>query len=262
MPPTPPAPMESLATFRLPSTDALAGTALDLRLEGGGRLLLEVGERTAAWQADGRDWAGSGDDPVDVVEAAPGTFFIDVDFTEFVRAQEAVTVVVAPATGWALVIHQERFHPEETWSRGPEIRHEFTAARIHGVEQTGDAPAPTRDLIGRRHLYRYSPKNLYEHIYINSQKFVGHNVSTTGTPGRADCHLITHYRFADDVYVVGWREYDSGSAMVALLDLDALRTTAKVLHPEGFLHAVSRGIGGHIIPVGESPDYPDGLQPI
>lgn len=261
MPLPPAAPMEPLSLNRLPSTDALSGTVLALDLVDGGTLELAIADERIRWIAAGVDWAGEGDDPSDVVEAAPGVYLIDVDFEQFERGTEAVTVVADVAGGWALVAHQERFHPEQTWSRGPEVTHTFAAARIRGAVQSGEQPAPTRELIGHRHLYRYSPRNVYEHIYINSGAMCGHNVNTMGTPGRADCHPASYHRIRDGVYLVGWREYDSAAGMLAVIDLGAGQATGKVLHPEHFLRSVSRPFGGPIIWAGAAPDYPDGLEP-
>lgn len=254
-------PPESLAAFRLPSTDALDGRAFTLSLTGGGEIALKFTEPgRAEWIAGGVQWAGSGIDPVDVVEVASGTYFIDVDFG--VPALESVTIILREPTGWALVVHQRRFHPEETWSRGPEVTQEFTVGRIVGSEQVGEAPATTRDLIGKRHFYRYSPSNLYEHIYLNSRKFCGHNVHTFGTPGRADCHPATYYKIDENLYVFAWREYDSAVAMVSFLNMTTLRATAKAHAPEHFLRSSNRAIGGHIIPATGDATYPDGLEPL
>ena len=256
------APRESLAANRLPSTDALRGIELILDLVDGGSFRCAIGDGSAAWTATGTRWHGDGNDPVDVVEAAAGVFFIDIDFTDFSRMLEAVTIVWDRAAGSALVVRQRRFHPEETWSRGPEVVHEFFPARVAGAELQGELPAPTRDLVGRRHLYRYSPNNLYEHIYLNSQKFCAHNVSTFGTPGRADCHPVSYFRIRDGVYVVAWREYDSAVGMVTVLDLEAGRSTGKAHDPEHFLRSVSRPFGGYLTEVDTVVDYPDGLRPL
>lgn len=261
MPLTTSGPMEPLSMNRLASSQVLAGTSLILELEGGGRVQVHFGAQTVQWTASDVDWAGSGEDPCDVVEVRPGVCFIDIDFQEFTRALEALTIVTDATTGWALVIHQERFHPEQTWSRGPEVRHVVSAARIDGAVQRGPAPAVTRDLIGQRHLHRYSTHNVYEHIYLSSTTMCGHNVRTIGTPGRADCHPLQMYRMALQLYVVAWREYDSAAAMIALLDLDALQITGKVLDPEHFLRSANRAFGGPIIPVGHAPAYPVGLEP-
>jgi hypothetical protein len=214
-------PGPDLRALRLPSTDALNGQSFAL-------------EYDMALRIDG-SW--------DVVEIAAGTYFADVDRP----GHEALTVVLSVATGWALVVHQRR-DPTVT-GRGPAAAHTFTAARIAGCERSGPPPAPTRDLIGRWHRYRYSPGNLYEHIYVSENRFVSHNVATKGTPDRADCHPVSYWKVAPGLYLIGWREFDSQASMVMVENLHDLRVTGKALHPASDAESVSIPIGGVILPV-------------
>jgi len=204
-------------------------------------------------------WANAGEGPADVVQVAPETWMVDVDCAR--PALDSLVVVAAKATGWAIVVHQSRFHPRETWSRGPAVVQTFAAARIAGGEQHGPLPAPTRDLIGARHLLRYDRNNLYEHVYLNSERFCSHNVHTRGTPGRADCHPASYWKLADGLYVFAWREYDSAAAMVFTYNLNDLRATGMAHAPDTFMRSENRPIGGHILPVTETVSYPDGLTP-
>jgi len=236
-----------LAAYRLPSSDALHGRQVDLiAADGGdGRLTLRIDGHAATWLAEGVRWgAGQCTDPCDVVEVAPGTYFADIDVTE--PAHDALTVVLSFATGWALVVHQRR-DPRAT-GRGPAASHTFMTAALGG-QQAGPPPAPTRDLVGRWHRYRYSPGNLYEHVYISGERFVSHNVDTQNTGDRADCHPVSCYKFAPDLYMVTWREFDSQASMVMIEDLAQLRATGKALHPVSADRSASRPIGGHILPV-------------
>jgi hypothetical protein len=155
----------------------------------------------------------------DVVEIAPGTYFADVDLP----GHEALTVVLSLATGWALTVGQRR---------DPAV--------------TGRGPAS--DLVGRWHRYRYSPGNLYEHIYISDDRFVSHNVATEGTPDRADCHPVSYWKVAPGLYLIAWREFDSQASMVMAENLEDLRVTGKVLHPASPASSVSVPIGGVILP--------------
>lgn len=49
-------------------------------------LTVELSGAAARWTAEGVDWAGPGEDVAAVVEAAPGVFFIDVDFADDVSS--------------------------------------------------------------------------------------------------------------------------------------------------------------------------------
>jgi hypothetical protein len=216
-----------LAAFRLPGTGALDGQKVTLVFEDGGALELQITSRD------------------DVVEVAPGAFFIDRGVAD--QPHEALTVVLSYVTGWALVVHQRR-DPSVT-GRGPAASHTFSPARIAGQDQSGPAPAPTRDLVGRWHRYRYSPQNLYEHIYVSGERFVSHNVDTQNTGDRADCHPVSYYQVAPDLYVVTWREFDSQASMVMVENLDQLQATGKALHPVSADRSAAIPIGGRILPV-------------
>ncbi len=244
-----------LAALRLPSSDALDGQSVTLELEGGGTLALRFDGPAASWAAEGVPWSGQGTDRCDVVEVAPGTYFADIDVAE--PAHDALTVVLSEVTGWALVIHQRR-DPQRgaDGARGPAAEHSFRAGRIAGRQQDGPPPAPTDDLVGRWHRYRYSQDNLYEHVYISRDRFVSHNVDTQNTRDRADCHPVSYYKFGPGLYVVTWREFDSQASMVMIENLEQLQVTGKALHPVSADHSVSRPIGGIILPA--EVTFPDG----
>jgi MoaF C-terminal domain/MoaF N-terminal domain len=267
---------EPLAEYRLASTEALSSRELTVELTDGGTIHVSFRPSgTVAWRAEeaawfgGAEdpeapavtpWSGGGEDPYDAVEVAPWTYFVAIDFAR--PGLESLTLVLRESTGWALAIHQRRFHPEQTWSRGPAVTQTFLPARIAGREQTGPPPASTRELIGARHLYRYDRHNLYEHVYLSSEKFCAHNLHTTHTPGRADCHPASYHKIDDGLYVFGWREYDSAAAMLVFYNMETLLATGMVHAPETFTRSVNRHLGGHIIPVTSHLDYPDGLEPL
>jgi MoaF C-terminal domain len=211
-----------LAFYRLPRSTALDGQRFELDLSSRDRLVLDI---DASW---------------DVVEVAPGTWFADKD----TGPHQAQTAILSLATGWGLVIGQRR--DPAVSGRGPAVTHSFRTGLIG--EPAGDPPAPTRDLVGRWHRYRYSPADLYEHIYVSGDRFVSHNVDTVHTSDRADCHPVSYYKVAPDLYLVAWREFDSQASMIMAENLSQFRATGKVLHPESAASSVSRPIGGFILP--------------
>jgi len=236
----------NLTAFRLPNTDALEGRAVALELLDGGSLELCFRGPVVEWRADAVSWAGHGTDGYGAVEVEPAAFFVDIDVST--PAHDGLSLIFSDATGWALAIHQRRY-PTAAGSRGPAVRHTFATGRLADRDQVGPAPAPTRDLVGRWHRYRYSPDNLYEHIYISADRFVSHNVDTQFTPDRADCHPVSYYRFGPDLYVVTWREFDSQVAMVMVENLRERTVTGKALHPASAERSMSMPVGGCILPV-------------
>ena len=232
----------NLAEFRLPSTAALGGSRFRLPLTEGGTVSLEFDTNgNADWHASGVPWAGSGSDAYDAVEVVPEIFFIDIDFE--VPPLEALTLLLAPARGHALLVHQSR-----TPRGNPAVAQTFLAASIDGVSRVGPAPVPTTDLMGHWHRMRYSPENLYEHVYVSNSRMFAHNLRTQNTPGRADCHDASYWRFSENLYLIGWREKDSEAGMILCEDLAARRATGKVLHPISNERSGSVPIGGYIYP--------------
>lgn len=232
----------NLAQFRLPSTAALGGLRFRLSLREGGAVSLELAAGGKIdWHASGVPWADSGSDAYDAVEVAPEIFFIDIDFEA--RPLEALTLLLAPGRGHALLVHQSR-----TPRANPAVAQTFLAASIDGVPPVGPAPVPTTDLMGRWHRMHYSPENLYEHIYVSDSRMFSHNLRTQNTSGRADCHDASYWRFSENLYLIGWREKDSEAGMILCEDLSTRRATGKVLHPIANDRAGSVPIGGYVYP--------------
>ena len=118
----------------------------------------------------------------------------------------------------------------------------------------------SRDLIGKRNLYRYSPHHLYEHVYISSERYAWQCVQGVQR-GHGDMDMSTVWKFADGLYLFCFREFRIAVASVWLHDLGyQLMTTGVFLGINGDGEAEHSRAGGHIYPIG-SVDYPD-VQPV
>lgn len=202
---------------RLPAGETLAGTRLTLRLADG-ELVLDLGERgelrlTRPGRAPSVGW-------YELVEARPDAHFLTVT-DEQDRLWSAV-VMTSTATGRALVV-ESRIAPEPTPGR-PRVSQTFAVADVAGRAATGEVPGPTRDLIGWRALYRYSPHHLYEHVYLSSERYAWQCLAGEQR-GHGDVDLATTYKLADGLYVFTFREFVIPVAATWLYDLDAMRTT-------------------------------------
>ena len=101
-----------------------------------------------------------------------------------------------------------------------------------GGDVTGEAPGPSRDLIGKRNIYRYSPAHLYEHVYMSSERYMWQCLQGVQR-GHGDVDLSTVWKFDDGLYLFCFREFKIAVASVWLHDLGyALRTTGIFLGPE------------------------------
>jgi NAD(P)-dependent dehydrogenase (short-subunit alcohol dehydrogenase family) len=256
-----------LAGNRLPSTTALAGKTLDFKLDEGGSARL-------AFDADGAcRWRGlpglglpqEGTAKADVVEAAPGTLFIDLLLDGVER--ETVTLAVHQPRRRALFVATamgERVPQAEGRVRHAvttRFRQRFTPAVLEapGVV-SGEAPALSRDLIGTRALYVYGPETVYEHVYMNSGWYA-YNSILGMRRGDAGCDEVTVYKLADNVLVLAWREVLIDIGAVFIYDMAGLRTTGKAWGtPSGEAQVRNIPAGAHILPLGRT-GYPQGMEP-
>ena len=243
-------------TFRLPNAD-LDGTRLRIGLDGGSAIELAFGPETVEWSASG-DFATDGTltDPYDAVRVRADVVFVNLPIES--REREAITIVYSETTHRALVTRS--VIAEEEVAGEPRVGQTFWAGTTDRGEATGEAPGPSRDLIGKRNLYRYSPFHLYEHVYISSERYAWQCVQGVQR-GHGDMDLSTVWKFADGLYLFCFREFRIAVASVWLHDLGyQLKTTGIFLGITGDGRAEHSRAGGHIYPIG-SVDYPD-VQPV
>lgn len=252
---------DGIATNRLPRSAALAGSTFSITLADGSAL--DLGFRdgsTVDWSDTAGPRAGdSGHDWYEAIEVTPDVVFLDLTFDD--RPVEARTLIVNTATRRVLsvlsVIGAEGETPGE-----PRVKQEFLAGVLGdpAIPAEGDEPAPTRDLIGRRTLQRYSPNHLYEHTYLSSERYCWQCLEGVQR-GHGDCDLATTYRFAENQYVFTFREFRIPVASVFFFDFDGLRSTGKFLGITGDGRVSNSPSGSFIIPL-NAAEYPEGVAPV
>ena len=238
-------------TFRLPNV-SLAGTAVALTLDDGSAFSLSFDSVAVTWTG----FDASGTDPYDAVAVRDDVVFVNIPLES--REREAITVVYSTSTRRATVVRSRI--AAEALPGEPQVGQEFWAATVDGGEPTGETPGPSRDLIGKRNVYRYSPHHLYEHVYVSSQRYAWQCLEGVQR-GHGDMDLSTVWKFADGVYLFCFREFRIAVASVWLHDLGyQLMTTGIFLGLNGDGDAEHSRGGGHIYPLG-SVAYPD-VQPV
>ncbi len=241
-------------TYRLPNTD-LDGTSLRITLDDGTALALDFGAETVSWSATG-GYEASGTDPYDAVAVREDVVFVNLPLTS--REREALTIVYSTTTHRALAALSHI--SDEDVEGTPRVTQRFWAGVTDGGAPTGEAPAPSRDLIGKRNVYRYSPHHLYEHVYVSSQRYAWQCLEGVQR-GHGDMDLSTVWTFADGLYLFCFREFRIAVASVWLHDLGyQLMTTGIFLGLNGAGESEHSRGGGHIYPLG-SVSYPD-VQPV
>jgi hypothetical protein len=234
---------------RLPRTDALAGTSL--AIAGQVRLDFRTGDEVSWRREDG----STGADWYEAVEIRPDVHYLCIkDAAQPLRAS---VLVVNRSSGRTLTVTSV-IAAEPTPGR-PRVDQTFVPGVVEGAAITGDPPGPTRDLIGLRALYRYSPNHLYEHVYLSSERYAWQCL-VGEQRGHADVDLATTWALGDDLYVFTFREFVIPVAATWLYDLRAMRTTGTFVGLGGDGTAMVAPGGARITSLGRV-DYPD-EQPV
>jgi hypothetical protein len=237
---------------RLPATAALAGTRQVIETDGGGRVGLEfVSADRVRWSEDGR----SGEDWYEAVEKRPGVFFVTRTYAG--TPLRASVLVIDAGRGRSLAI-ESHIAPQPTPGR-PRVGQIFRPGVLAGTAARGKPAEPTRDLIGWRALYRYSPNHLYEHVYLSSERYAWQCL-VGEQRGHGDVDLATTWSLGDGLYVFTFREFLIPVAATWLYDLDAMRTTG-VFFGLGGSGAAQCAPGGALITELGRVAYPD-EQPV
>lgn len=242
-------------TYRLPDA-SLAGHQVSISLDGGTSLRLAFEESTVTWSATGELDAPEAVDPYEAVAVRDDVTYVNLPLTS--QERTAVTVVYSLRTRRALAVLSRI--GEQAVEGVPQVTQDFWAGTVDGGEASGEAPGPSRDLIGKRNVYRYSPHHLYEHVYLSSQRYSWQCLEGVQR-GHGDTDLSTVWKFEHGIYLFCFREFRIAVASVWLHDLGyQLRTTGSFLGLTGTGSAEHSRAGGHIYPLG-SITYPD-AQPV
>ena len=242
-------------TFRLPNV-SLAGTELGLTLNDGSTIALSFAADSVTWSASGALEASNSADPYDAVAVRESVLFVNLPLTS--RERESLTIVYSTATHRAVVTHSQIGEHDREGT--PRVHQTFWSAVTDGGTATGEVPAPSRDLIGMRNIYRYSPEHLYEHVYVSSQRYAWQCLEGVQR-GHGDMDLSTVWKFDDGLYLFCFREFRIAVASVWLHDLGyQLMTTGVFLGLNGAGESEHSRGGGHIYPLG-TVKYPD-AQPV
>ena len=208
---------------RLPSTDELVGESFLITPKSGVAMALtfEASDRLR-WSSA----AERGEDWYEAVKVGPDVYFIDMTFKS--KPREALTAIVNRSTRRVLTIRS--IVREEKVEGEPQVTQDFQPGVLGDadVPPTGPEPAPTRDLIGLRAFYRYSPNHLYEHIYLSSERY-GWQCLVGEQRGHGDTDLATTYKFDERQYVFTFREFIIPVASVFFYNWDDMRSTGKFL---------------------------------
>jgi hypothetical protein len=210
-----------MATHRLPQTSALVQSKMKITLDSGAAFDLDFVDRNqVAWKNGGE----GGTDWCEAVEVAPKTYFIDMTFSQ--KPRETQTFIVSTETRQTLGIRS--IIREGDIGKEPRAVHILTPGQIGDtkIPPTGRKPAPTRDLFGLRAIYTYNPGQVFEHAYLNAERYCWHCV-VGPLKGQADVEKCSIYKWDDNQYIFCWREFGLPVSTVFFYDWYQMRSTGK-----------------------------------
>ena len=208
-------------TNRLPATEALTGSSYKIGFDDGRALTLAFANGKVRW-SEGED----GDtDKAEVIEVAPKTYFVEIVFAS--RPKEAETLILNTETRRVLSIYSVVRDLKESVGE-PQVAQIFRPGVIEGGAASGPVPHETRDLIGLRAHFTYSPNHVYEHTYLSSGRYAWQCLVGVQR-GHGDVDLTTTYKFDDNLYVFTFREFKIAVASTFLYNFNDMRSTGKFL---------------------------------
>ena len=253
---------------RLPASDALAGRTFSIALKSPSSLdrpkwpvampKLEFtftcqDKHNLTWGDD----ASGGKKWYEAILVAPDVYFLDTTL----NAQSALTLIMNLRTRRVLsilsVVREEGKHPGE-----PRVAQGFFPGVLEGgaVSPASPEPAPTRDLVGLRAFYVYSPHHTYEHLYLSSERYAWQCLVGVQR-GHGDVDLATTYKFDEHQYVFTFREFKIPVASVFFYNFDDMRSTGKFLGVTG-KGAVENNPAGAFIEKASMTFYRKGAEPV
>jgi hypothetical protein len=247
---------------KAPHSLDLVGREVAVVDERGTRIVHRFNEHTVDWEYQ----PGAGDpteaaaktDAYEAVKVDEELYY--VQFHHEYLPNEAVTLVLDFRSGHALaVISVILPEPEAGKTRVQQI---FVPSQIEGIELSGEAPAPTTTLIGRRVQWVYSPVHAYEHIYLSPQWYTWQCLAGPER-GLADTDENSVWQIRPGIYVFAWREKVIPCASVTIAD----HRDARAIRSHGVLFGLDEsgevpthftfGAHGRLISVTVHPDEYD-----
>lgn len=245
-----------IVTNRLPRTIALATAKFEFAFDDGRELKLQFGDPVLVnWD----DNHSQGIDNYEAICVAPDTYFVDLTFAK--TAKEAETIIFNTKSGRVLSIRSEvreaGAHPGE-----PRVAQIFRVGAIVDptLSPSGFVPCPSRDLIGLRAHYTYSPNHVYEHTYLSSERYAWQCLVGVQR-GHGDVDLTTTYKFSEDQYIFTFREFIIPVASTFFYNFKDERSTGKFLGVTGAGNIENSPAGAYIRKV-STTEYLAGQEPV
>jgi hypothetical protein len=87
---------------------------------------------------------------------------------------------------------------------------------------------PSNELVGKHVLYRYTPRDAYQHFYVSQGTLMWHCVAGT-EKDVADAEQSRVYKLSDSLYLLFWTETVMPVESIVVIDLKEMRSTGRFL---------------------------------
>lgn len=208
------------AEHLMPVSSALAGDAINIIFDGGISIFHHfITESSLSWEVNTGPQKGmKGEHKYKAFEVRPGIFFVDFYKSEF---KEHVSLVWNRSTGQVIAGVSEL---EDVEGRR---RTKTDLLQGHVANFSNTAPFPeTDELVGQHIVYRYTPRDAYEHVYLNGGTLTWHCLSGT-EKGLADTEFCRTFKLSDQLYLLFWTETVMPVESFVVIDLQKMRSTGR-----------------------------------
>ncbi|KAF5646045.1 moaF [Fusarium sp. NRRL 52700] len=203
----------------MPASHKLQGKYFEHTYDNGWKISHDFGGESVTWKILEGERAGlTAPAKYEAFEVRPDVFFVDFLKPDY---NEVVSLIVDTSTGQAIAA-VSGFKDENG------ERRTFTSF-INAVAFGGKPVEPfkaTDELIGKHVLYRYTPRDAYEHVYLNKGTMTWHCLSGT-EKGIADAEKCQMLKLRDNLYMLFWTETIMPVESIVVIDLEKMRSTGR-----------------------------------
>lgn len=221
--------------FILPNLADLSDKVFTLNFADGRQVEHRFDAQTLAWSA--ADGHSSGTAPYRATSIRPGLYLVD-----FIKHENGLSWSISlvldthSAAFTAVIGHMptQAENAEGLYSRAlagkplTSVEVDFVHGSLDRPWQAGLCPhGLTNELTGLRNLYRYSPTEVYEHVYLNDQFYAWQCLEGV-EKGLCDTDRCHYYKIADQLYLFVWREKIIPTLGLVLIDMQQHRSDGKI----------------------------------
>lgn len=221
--------------FILPRLADLAGQRLELHFANGWRIEHRFDAETTRWRA--ADGHSAGEAAYRATSVRPGIVLVDFIKREDGQAWSVSLVLDRHSQSFTAVLGQlpgAAETGEGLYARALAGK-ELTGVQVQILQGSLDRPwqegacphAPSSELVGLRNRYRYSPTEVYEHIYLNDGFYTWQCLAGVEA-GLCDTDRCHYYKVAEQLYLFVWREKIVPTLGLVMIDLQQHRSDGKI----------------------------------